>query len=77
MPDDIPEYQFKGKESFLVQVLAEAKVTGSNGEGRRLITQGAVRVNDEVISDPNFTVLGGQTYIVKAGKRRFLKIVPK
>lgn len=77
LPDDIPEYQFKGKESFLVRVLAEAKVTGSNGEGRRLITQGAVRVNDEVISDPNFTVLGGQTYIIKAGKRRFLKIVPK
>ncbi|MCH7939191.1 MAG: tyrosine--tRNA ligase [Candidatus Marinimicrobia bacterium] len=77
LPDDIPEYQFKGKESFLVQVLAEAKVTGSNGEGRRLISQGAVRVNDEVISDPNFTVQGGQTYIIKAGKRRFLKIVPK
>ena len=77
LPDDIPEYQFKGKESFLVQVLAEAKVTGSNGEGRRLISQGAVRVNDEVISDPNFTVQGGQTYIIKAGKRRFLRIVPK
>ena len=77
LPDDIPEYQFKGKESFLVQVLAEAKVTVSNGEGRRLISQGAVRVNDEVISDPNFTVQGGQTYIIKAGKRRFLRIVPK
>ncbi|MEE9466061.1 MAG: tyrosine--tRNA ligase [Candidatus Neomarinimicrobiota bacterium] len=76
IPKKIPEYQFKGKESFLVQILADAEVTSSNGEGRRLIKQGAVKVDDVVVSDPNFAVQGGKTYIVKAGKRRFLKIVP-
>ena len=75
LPDEIPEYQLKSGEAFLVQVLKEAGLVATNGEGRRLISQGAVRLDDEVISDPNFTIQRGRTGIVKVGKRRFLKIL--
>ncbi len=74
LPDEIPEYQLKSAEAFLVQVLKEAGLVATNGEGRRLISQGAVRLDDEVISDPNFTIQRGTTGVVKVGKRRFLKI---
>ncbi len=77
LPDDIPEFTLASAEAFLVQVLKDAGLVASNSEGRRLITQGAVQVDEAVIRDPNFTVKSGQTYIVKAGKRRFLRIVPK
>ncbi|MFB0517553.1 MAG: tyrosine--tRNA ligase [Candidatus Neomarinimicrobiota bacterium] len=74
LPNEIPEYRLDKPESFLVQILTEAAVTGSNSEGRRLIDQGAVQVDGEVIGDMNFLVQQGKTYIVKVGKRRFLKI---
>ncbi len=75
LPDEIPEYRLKSEEAFLVQVLKEAGLVATNGEGRRLISQGAVRLDDEVIGDPNFTIQRGTTGIVKVGKRRFLRIV--
>ncbi len=74
LPDEIPEYRLDKPESFLVQVLKEAGLVATNGEGRRLISQGAVRLDDEVIRDPNFTIQRGMTGTVKVGKRRFLKI---
>ena len=74
MPEEIPEYHLEKPESFLVQILAEAEVTGSNSEGRRLIKQGGVQVGGEVISDPNFLAQQGKPCTVKVGKRRFLKI---
>ncbi len=77
LPDEIPEFTLATNEAFLVQVLKDAGLVASNSEGRRLITQGAVQVDEVVIRDPNFTVKSGQTYIIKAGKRRFLRIVPK
>ena len=77
LPDEIPEFILATNEAFLVQVLKDAGLVASNSEGRRLITQGAVQVDEVVIRDPNFTVKSGQTYIIKAGKRRFLRIVPK
>jgi tyrosyl-tRNA synthetase len=57
-----------------VQVLKDAGLVATNGEGRRLISQGGVRIDGEPIDDPNFMVKKGQTYTVKAGKRRFLHI---
>jgi len=39
-----------------------------------LIKQQAVQVNDKVITDPNYAVRQGETYTVKVGKRRFLKL---
>lgn len=75
LPEDIPEYSLKAKEAFLVEVLRETGLVTSNGEGRRLVAQGAVRVNGEVASDPNFIVKRSKRYTVKVGKRRFLRIV--
>ena len=75
LPEDIPEYSLKAKEAFLVEVLRESGLVTSNGEGRRLVAQGAVRINGEVASDPNFIVERSKGYTVKVGKRRFLRIV--
>jgi tyrosyl-tRNA synthetase len=74
LPEDIPEYELQETEAFLVQVLKDAGLVATNGEGRRLISQGGVRIDGEPIDDPNFMVKKGQTYTVKAGKRRFLHI---
>jgi len=75
VPDDIPEYVLKS-DTLLVDVIADAKLTASRGEARRLIKQNAVKINKNTINDINYILKPNTDDIVlKVGKRRFLKIV--
>ncbi|MBQ4516859.1 MAG: tyrosine--tRNA ligase [Clostridia bacterium] len=68
-------------ETPLLELMLAAKLIPSKGEGRRLITQGGVSVNDEKVSDPNATIskdmLSGDGIIVKKGKKVYHKILAK
>ena len=66
----------------LTEFLSVNKVLKNKSEGRRLIEQNGMSVNDEKISDVKYAiteeVFGEKDYImVKMGKKRFLKIVLK
>jgi tyrosyl-tRNA synthetase len=75
VPDDIPEYVLKS-DTLLVDVLADAKLTESRGEARRLIKQNAVKIGKNTINDINYMLKPNTDEIVlKVGKRRFLKII--
>ena len=75
LPDDIEEFRAHPEQDrMLVKLLTEAGVVASNGEGRRLIKQGAVRVDDAKINDINYVLESSGEYIVKVGKRRFVKL---
>ncbi len=54
--------------------LKAAGLTQSNGEGMRLIKQGAVRVDDERVEDPGISIISGVTHIIRVGKRRIAKV---
>ncbi|MCH7573505.1 MAG: tyrosine--tRNA ligase [Candidatus Marinimicrobia bacterium] len=75
LPDDMPEYTPGDGEILLVQVLHDCGLTQSNSEGRRLIAQGGVKWDDELVTDTNLLVKRGDAGILKVGKRRFLKLV--
>ena len=75
IPDDIPEYVLKS-DTLLVDLLAEANLTSSKGEARRLIKQNAVKINKSTITDINHMLKPSADEIVlKVGKRRFLRII--
>ena len=77
VPDDIPEYVLKS-DTLLVDVLAEANLTSSKGEARRLIKQNAVKINKNTINDINHMLKPiADEIVLKVGKRRFLKIISK
>ena len=77
VPDNIPEYVLKS-DTLLVDILADAKLTSSKGEARRLIKQNAVKINKIAINDINHMLKPSADEIVlKVGKRRFLKITNK
>jgi tyrosyl-tRNA synthetase len=61
----------------LARVMAEAKLASSKAEARRLITSGAVDLDDERVTDPKTTVSAseGSKLRLRVGKRRFAKIV--
>ncbi|MCD8298293.1 MAG: tyrosine--tRNA ligase [Opitutae bacterium] len=82
--DDIPEFRWgelvaAGAESAaLTDILAATKLFPSKKEIRRLVEQGAVKMNDEKISDPALKIStsdAAKTLVIQAGKRTFLKVV--
>ncbi|HDP67820.1 MAG TPA: tyrosine--tRNA ligase [Candidatus Marinimicrobia bacterium] len=75
LPDEMDEIIVNPDDDrMLVKILTDNEVVSSNGEGRRLIKQGAVKVNDKKISDINYCLSAGE-FVVKVGKRRFVKIL--
>ena len=73
VPDDIPEATLDGP-SKLIDVMVSNNMVSSNGEAKRMVKQGAVKINDEKIDDPFISIEPGNDDILKVGKRRFLKI---
>ena len=77
LPDDIPEFKLAEEEKELnfLKILTETKMAPSGGEVRRLIKQGAVSIDGEKVSEISITRPDKEEFVIKVGKRRFLKIV--
>lgn len=75
LPDDIPSLTINRQEySNVVDILVNANLAHSKSEAKRLTIQGGVEVEDKVITNPAFTLERGE-YMLKVGKRRFLKLI--
>ena len=74
VPEEVPEEPLpEGDPLHLPALLVERLGLGSTSEARRLIAQGAVKVDGEVVSDvdlPREQLAGA---LVQAGKRRFVR----
>ena len=73
VPDDMLEYKLNS-ETLLVNVIYQSGLLKSKSEARRMIKQGAVKINGSAISDLQTIVKPGEEYILKVGKRRFLRL---
>ncbi len=73
-PDDMPEYHLEQEEA-LVELIAGQGLADSNSAAKRLIKQGAVKLDGEPLKDFQFKVAAGTTGVLKVGKRRFLKLI--
>ena len=79
-PEDVDEHTVDlSGEVFVPSLLQEVGFTSSNGEGRRLIDGGGVKVDGETLEKGAYTVEGATLdgVILQAGKRRFVRIVAK
>lgn len=78
VPKDIEEFFIKkDKEIWIVEVLDNAGLVKSRGEARRLIEQGALRIDGEKINDFSLNISIKNEVILRLGKKRFLKLVPE
>ncbi|MFH1686678.1 MAG: tyrosine--tRNA ligase [bacterium] len=83
VPDDMPEVGaaeladlgLDPDKIYLVHLLTKTKLTKSNGEARKLISAGAVSLDGERTSDPEFEFALTGPMVLKVGKRRFLKLL--
>ena len=74
VPDEMPEYRLL-EESLIVNVIFDAGLLQSKGEVRRMIKQGAVKLDGETIADIQAKIKPKGEQILKVGKRRFLKVI--
>jgi len=58
----------------LPNLLVEADLTASTSEARRLIQQGAVKIEGEKAEDPDAYIVPVDQMIIKVGKRKFVRI---
>jgi len=79
LPDDMPRLMIERADLsngkvWIVKMLVRAGFAGSNGEARRLIQQGGVRINQQEITIDDCDVRVGDGDVLQAGKRRFARI---
>ncbi len=73
-PNVIPEERVSEKEINILDLLVKTKLTLSKTEAKRLVLQKAVEIDGKVKSDWKETVSPEKGMVLKAGKRRFVKI---
>ncbi len=79
IPDEIPTAEITIHEDkiWICQLLKDLKMCSSNSEARRLIKQGALKINGETVKDENFEIEKGFEGIIKLGKKRIKKVIVK
>ena len=80
--DDMPTTEIEAAELDngsigILTLLVKCGLCPSNGEARRLVTQGGVSVNDEKLTDPKAMIDLSDAVIIKKGKKVFHKAVAK
>ncbi len=74
VPDDATEHSCAhGEASSPVAFLSDSGLTASRGEARRLVAQNAFSVDGTVCADA-LTPFAPGSYVVKLGKKRFLRL---
>ena len=75
IPADVAEHTLitEGETLWIAKALSSAGLVKSTGEGKRLVEQGGVEVDQVRVSDVNFQLARGKRYLLKVGSknRRF------
>lgn len=72
IPDDVPEVSIDETEVWLPKFLLEQGLVPSTSEGRRMIKQGALRINGEKYNEENINLIDNM--VIQVGKRKFIKV---
>lgn len=83
-PDDMPEtsarqlreLELDPEKIYLVHLIAKSKLARSNSEARKLIAAGSVRLNGEKVTDVDHEFCLDREFVLKVGKRRYLRLLP-
>jgi tyrosyl-tRNA synthetase len=73
VPSNIPVFKLVD-ELWICELMKQLRFTSSTNEARRLLSQGAVRVDGETVTDMNFRFVPGRDQILEVGKRRIARI---
>jgi tyrosyl-tRNA synthetase len=72
IPTDIEEFSCEG-EIWIAKALVDCNLTPSTSQARRDIKQGAVKIDQQKVSDEQLQLSSGE-YILQIGKRKFARL---
>ena len=74
--DNMPEITISKDANNILDVLIACNITTSKGQGRTLVTQGGISIDDEKITDTNYTLDTSKEFVIlKKGKKIFIKVL--
>lgn len=79
---EVSRTEFEGEGMGILNLFTLSGLCASNGESRRIVTQGGAEVNGTKITDPKTMITADMAdengeFLLKAGKKRFFRIVMK
>jgi tyrosyl-tRNA synthetase len=74
LPADIRSYHLTETKS-VVDLLYDSGLVKTKSEGRRLISQGGVRLDGAVVKEISMPVAPDREHLLQAGKRRFVRLL--
>ncbi len=73
VPDDVPVFKL-GEAMWICELMKQLRFAPSTSEARRLLGQGAVRVDGATLTDVSFRFVPGEHHLLEVGKRRIARI---
>ncbi|MFS8579417.1 MAG: tyrosine--tRNA ligase, partial [Novibacillus thermophilus] len=79
LPEDIPEVvlgkgELENGKLWIVKLLTRLDLVPSNGEARRMVGQGAVKIDGQKVEGAGVDVDVTDGMIVQVGKRKFARV---
>lgn len=76
MPDEIPETSLATEDGKLglLSLLKGAGLVSGTSEARRMVKQGAVKIDGERVDNERLELESGTTHIYQVGKRKFARV---
>lgn len=80
LPEDMPEVvldqaSLDDGRIWIIRLIVKAQFASSNAEARRLVQQGAVKIDDETITDDAYDWPAQSNAVLRVGRRRFARIL--
>jgi tyrosyl-tRNA synthetase len=76
LPEDMPSRALTGPAN-VVDIIFDAGFAPSKSAARRLVQQGAIKLDDERVNSIEVDVEVKEERVLQVGKRRFLRLVPR
>lgn len=75
LPEDVPTFEMKPNEHLVItDLLVKAGLAASKSEAKRLVEQGAVEVDSDLVDSPTEEIIPEDNMLIKCGKRNFIRI---
>ena len=78
IPEDIETINFTKDDIKLANLLKQANLTSSTSEALRLINQGAVKINEQKVTEDYLIkadLVENKELIIRVGKRKIIKLI--
>jgi tyrosyl-tRNA synthetase len=75
LPDEMPLVTVPAQPFLSAKLVLACGLVASASEGKRMIAQGGVSINDQKVTDPNQMITPTDGMVVQVGRRKFARIV--